>query len=106
MFKNIWENFKLEFKDKLDNQSEIDNSKFFWEEMKKRNNFKLINKTWSDTVYPDTEWLDWYDVMEAMKEDNWIIISILWDWPYSIYWYKWNQLVHYIEWELYYYDFK
>lgn len=106
MFQKILSDFRNEFESQINSQDEEKNTELFWDEMKKKKNFQLINETWSDTVYPETEWLDWYDVMHAIEKDWWNIVSIIWEWPYSIYWYKGEQLVHYIEGELYYYKFK
>lgn len=105
MFSNILADFRSEYSEKINSQNESENTKFFWEIMKEKNNFKLVKESWSDTEYPETEGLDGYDVMNAIKNDWWDTISIIWDWPYSIYFSKGNQLMHYIEWDLVYYEF-
>ena len=79
---------------------------FFWWVMTDKDNFELVKESWSDTEYPETEGLDGYDVMDAIKNDWWNTISIIWEWPYSIYFYKGDKLLNYIEGKLEYYEFK
>ena len=100
MFSTIFEDFKKKFESKIHSQTEKQNTKMFWDEMKKMNNFKLIR---TQMIYPN---MDWWDIIDTLKEDWWNILSLIWDWPFSIYLYRSDELVHYLEGELSYYKFK
>lgn len=104
MFVNIWNDFKSKFSSQINSQSEAENTKLFWEKMAWR--YVKISETTSDIEYPETEGLDGYDVMESIKINGRTVLSTIWEWPYSIFAYKWNQLLHYIEGDIFIYEFK
>lgn len=84
-------------RDILLKQNEEEGIKLLFEIIKKWHILEKIEDTHSDYKYPSTEWYDWYDVMEAIKNDGYKVLSEVWDWPYYIIACKDDKLLEYIE---------
>ena len=59
-----------------------------------------------DTEFNEAYGWDGYDFMEVARNNWWRALAEIGEWPYSVFYVKWNELLNYIEGDLVYYEVK